>query len=83
MCESDGVKAGAGVPRAKARFMAMVGAAGAAACLFSAWGLRWSQLDWSFASVALVTVAVGARAIVRIPRVKGEVTATDTFIFLT
>ena len=54
-----------------------------AACLFSAWGLRWTQLDWSFAAVALVTVSVGARAIVKIPRVRGEVTATDTFIFLT
>lgn len=63
--------------------MALTGAAGAAACLFSAWGLRWSQLDWSFAAVALVTVGLGARAIVKIPRVKGEVTATDTFIFLT
>jgi signal transduction histidine kinase/CheY-like chemotaxis protein len=63
--------------------MALTGAAGAAACLFSVWGLRWSQLDWSFAAVALVTVGVGARAIVKIPRVKGEVTATDTFIFLT
>jgi signal transduction histidine kinase/CheY-like chemotaxis protein len=63
--------------------MVMTGAAGAAACLFSAWGLRWAQLDWSFAAVALVTVGVGARAIVKIPRVKGEVTATDTFIFLT
>ena len=69
--------------RAKEKFMALTGAAGAAACLFSAWGLRWSQLDWSFAAVALVTVCVGARAIVKIPRVKGEVTATDTFIFLT
>ncbi|MET0625207.1 MAG: ATP-binding protein [Pyrinomonadaceae bacterium] len=68
---------------AKAKFMALTGAAGLAACLSSAWGLRWSQLDWSFAAVALVTVWVGARAIVKIPRVKGEVTATDTFIFLT
>jgi signal transduction histidine kinase/ActR/RegA family two-component response regulator len=83
MCEHNGTEAGAGAPRAKARFMALVGAAGAAACLFSAWGLRWSNLDWSFATVALVTVGLGARAIVKIPRVKGEVTATDTFIFLT
>ncbi|HEX8557061.1 MAG TPA: ATP-binding protein [Pyrinomonadaceae bacterium] len=67
----------------KERFMALTGAAGAAACLFSAWGLRWSQLDLSFAAVAVVTIGVGARAIVKIPRVKGEVTATDTFIFLT
>ena len=74
---------GASAGRAKARFMALTGAAGSAACLFSAWGLRWSHLDWSFAAVALVTAALGARAIVKIPRVKGEVTATDTFIFLT
>ncbi|HEX8685670.1 MAG TPA: ATP-binding protein, partial [Pyrinomonadaceae bacterium] len=33
--------------------------------------------------VALATVGLGERAIVKIPRVKGEVTATDTFIFLT
>jgi signal transduction histidine kinase/CheY-like chemotaxis protein len=79
----NGVEAGATRSRAKSRFMALTGAAGAAACLFSAWGLRWSHLDWSFAAVALVTVGLGARAIVKIPRVKGEVTATDTFIFLT
>ncbi len=77
------VLAGALAGNAKARFMALTGAAGVAACLFSAWNLRWAQLDWSFAVVALVTVFVGARAIVKIPRVKGEVTATDTFIFLT
>jgi signal transduction histidine kinase/ActR/RegA family two-component response regulator len=83
MSERGGVKAGAVGPRAKADFMRLTGAAGVAACLYSAWGLRWSQLDWSFAAVALVTVGLGARAIVKIPRVKGEVTATDTFIFLT
>ncbi|HWS86843.1 MAG TPA: ATP-binding protein [Pyrinomonadaceae bacterium] len=80
---SGGVEADAFARGAKERFMALTGAAGAAACLFSAWGMRWSQLDWSFAAVALVTVGLGARAIVKIPRVKGEVTATDTFIFLT
>jgi signal transduction histidine kinase/CheY-like chemotaxis protein len=84
----NGVEAGANAPRtkrprAKSRFMALTGVTGVAACLFSAWGLRWSQLDWSFVAVALVTVGLGTRAIVRIPRVKGEVTATDTFIFLT
>ncbi|MET0648671.1 MAG: response regulator [Pyrinomonadaceae bacterium] len=83
MSGSGDVKAGAFGWGAKARFMALTGAAGVAVCIFSAWGLRWSQLDWSFAAVALVTVCVGARAIVKIPRVKGEVTATDTFIFLT
>jgi signal transduction histidine kinase/CheY-like chemotaxis protein len=83
MGEHGAVKAGTNMPRAKARFMALTGVAGAAACLVSAWGLRWAQLDLSFGAVALVTVVLGARAIVKIPRVKGEVTATDTFIFLT
>jgi signal transduction histidine kinase/ActR/RegA family two-component response regulator len=78
-----GVKAGAFGADAKVRFMALTGAAGVAVSLLALRGLRWSQLDWSFAAVALVTVFVGARAIVKIPRVKGEVTATDTFIFLT
>ena len=63
--------------------MALVGAVGVAVYLFSLWRLRWSQLDWSFALVAVATVCLGARGVVRIPRVKGEVTATDTFIFLT
>ena len=80
---ASAAEAGADMSRAKARFMALTGAAGTAACVLSAWGLRWSHLDWSFAAVALVTVGLGARAIVKIPRVKGEVTATDTFIFLT
>ncbi|HEX7955702.1 MAG TPA: ATP-binding protein [Pyrinomonadaceae bacterium] len=83
MGELGGVQAGANMSRAKARFMALTGVAGVVACLSSAWGLRWIHLDWSFAAVALVTVGLGARAIVKIPRVKGEVTATDTFIFLT
>jgi len=83
MSERGDVRAGANMSRAKSEFMVLTGVAGAAVCLFSAWGLRWAQLDWSFAAVALVTVGLGARAIVRIPRVKGEVTATDTFIFLT
>ncbi|MDT7806798.1 MAG: hypothetical protein QOJ70_611 [Acidobacteriota bacterium] len=74
---------GASAVGAKARFMALTSVAGAAVFLFSVWGLRWSHLDWSFAAMALVTIGVGARAIVKIPRVKGEVTATDTFIFLT
>ncbi|MBV9927193.1 MAG: response regulator [Acidobacteria bacterium] len=63
--------------------MALTGVVGTFACLFSVWGLRWHQLDLSFAAIALVTLGVGARAIVKIPRVKGEVTATDTFVFLT
>ncbi len=83
MNRSSEVKVGASARGAMARFMALAGTAGAAAGLFSLWRLNWSQLDWSFVALAVITVGVGARAIVRIPRVKGEVTVTDTFIFLT
>jgi signal transduction histidine kinase/CheY-like chemotaxis protein len=68
---------------ATAKFMALAAATGAAAGIFSLWRLQWSHLDWSFGVLAAIAVGVGARATVRIPRVKGEVTVTDTFIFLT
>ena len=80
-CEEAAGRA-AGVS-ATARFMMLAAAAGAAACAVSLHRLRWSELDWSFAVLAAITVGVGARAVVRIPRVKGEVSAADTFIFLT
>src|ERR1043165_6205928 len=77
------VKTGAAGGGATARFMALGCAAGAAVTLLSLWRLQWSHLDWRFAVLAAVAVGVGARGVVRIPRVKGEVTASDTFIFLT
>ncbi|HEX5707130.1 MAG TPA: ATP-binding protein [Pyrinomonadaceae bacterium] len=64
-------------------FMLLAAAAGAAAGLFSLRRLEWGLLDWRFAILALIAIAVGARISVRIPRVKGEVTVSDTFIFLT
>jgi signal transduction histidine kinase/CheY-like chemotaxis protein len=63
--------------------MALAGAAGVAAGFSSLWRIQWSHLNWSFVALAVIAISVGARAIVRIPRVKGEVTVTDTFIFLT
>jgi signal transduction histidine kinase/CheY-like chemotaxis protein len=68
---------------AKTKFMALAAGAGTAACLFSLGRLQWSQLDWSFVVLASIAMSVGARASVKIPRVKGEVTVSDTFIFLT
>ncbi|HEV2761588.1 MAG TPA: HAMP domain-containing sensor histidine kinase, partial [Pyrinomonadaceae bacterium] len=68
---------------AMTRFMVLAAAAGAAACLFSLYRLGRSELDWSFVVLAVIAVAVGTRAVVRLPRVKGGVSASDTFIFLT
>jgi len=76
-------KARVAVRSVTARYMALAAGAGAAAALFSLWRLEWARLDWSFAVLAAIAVATGARAIVSIPRVKGEVTVSDTFIFLT
>jgi signal transduction histidine kinase/CheY-like chemotaxis protein len=83
MNECGEMKERAASGRATARFMVVAAVAGAAACLVSLLRLRWSELDWSFAVLAAITVGVGARAVVSIPRVKGEVSAADTFIFLT
>src|SRR3712207_5911498 len=74
--------AGAADGRPMKRFMALLSGAGAAAVACSLWRLQWSQLDWGLALLAAVAVLLGARAIVKIPRVKGEVTVSDTFIFL-
>jgi signal transduction histidine kinase/CheY-like chemotaxis protein len=67
---------------ATAKFMALAAAAGGAAGLFSLLRLQWAQLDLSFVVLAAIAIGVGSRATVRIPRVKGEVTVSDTFIFL-
>jgi len=81
VCRALSARVAGGGPTA--RFMALLAATGAAAALLSLWRLDWSQLDWSFAVLAAIAVGVGARAIVKIPHVKGEVTVADTFIFLT
>lgn len=39
--------------------------------------------DYRFVAIALITITVGSRISVPIPRVNGKVTITDTFIYLT
>ena len=83
MSRCDELKARATGGGATQRFMVLAAVAGAAAGMFSLGRLQWSQLDWSFAALAAIAIGVGPRAIVKIPRVKGGVTVSDTFIFLT
>jgi signal transduction histidine kinase/ActR/RegA family two-component response regulator len=67
-------------------FMWSVIAIGGAVFLFSVYQLpRHSlpRLDWGFLMVALLTAAVGSRVAVEIPRIGGQITVSDTFIFLT
>jgi signal transduction histidine kinase/ActR/RegA family two-component response regulator len=72
--------------RSADRFMWLVIAAGAAVCLFSAYQFprhALVRLDLSFLFVVIVTGAIGSRVAVEIPRIGGQITVSDTFIFLT
>src|SRR5437763_9168083 len=67
-------------------FMWPVIAIGGVVFLFSVYQLpRYSlpRLDLTFLLMALLTAAVGSRVAVKIPRIGGQITVSDTFIFLT
>ncbi|PYS79036.1 MAG: hypothetical protein DMF66_04170 [Acidobacteria bacterium] len=67
-------------------FMWPVIAIGGVVFLFSVYQLpRYSlpRLNLTFLLVALLTAAVGSRVAVKIPRIGGQITVSDTFIFLT
>ena len=64
-------------------FTCLIVASGPAACLSSAYFLPVARLDLRFLLIALVTICFSSRLIVTIPRVKGEINVSDTFIFLT
>jgi len=49
----------------------------------SASHFSYSHLDIRFLTLALVTICLGSRITIQIPRVKGRVSVSDTFIFLT
>ena len=56
--------------------------AGASALVWAAVHLDRSRLDLQFLLLACVTIVLGPRIGVPIPRVKSEITVSDTFIFL-
>src|SRR4051812_5942806 len=64
-------------------FMWLIIAAGAAVCVLSVIRLPLAILDMRFLLLVAVTLSFSSRLSVKIPRVHGEVTVTDTFIFLT
>jgi diguanylate cyclase (GGDEF)-like protein/PAS domain S-box-containing protein len=63
-------------------FMWAVVCSGAAACAVALARLPAAGLDARFLVFALATVLVGSRLGVKIPHAKSEVTASETFIFL-
>ncbi|HEX8720951.1 MAG TPA: ATP-binding protein [Pyrinomonadaceae bacterium] len=57
-------------------------ALGSCALLFSAWSLPLARLDQRFLLLGLL-VCVSSHVAVRIPRVSGRITVSDTLVFLT
>jgi signal transduction histidine kinase/ActR/RegA family two-component response regulator len=57
-------------------------ALGTGALVLSAWTLPVARLDWRFLLLGLL-VCVSSHVAVRIPRVSGRITVSDTLIFLT
>lgn len=63
-------------------FVALVDAAAIGIIAFSLFRLDASHLDFRFLLVFLFSVVIGARLIIHIPSIKGELTVSDTLIFL-
>src|ERR1043165_4000178 len=57
-------------------------AAGAAVVTFSAAYLSREQIDIRFLLLAIVTILIGPRLSIPIPRVRAHISVSDTFIFL-
>ncbi|HEX8119560.1 MAG TPA: diguanylate cyclase, partial [Pyrinomonadaceae bacterium] len=62
-------------------FMWAVITPGVAACAYSVTRLQPSALGIRYLLVGLVTLAFGSRVYVKIPRVRGSISVSDTFIF--
>ena len=63
-------------------YMGLIIAIGAAISLFSLSRLSLAELDLRFWILALLTVSIGSRLTVKIPRLSSHISASDTFIFL-
>jgi len=69
-------------PLAKSYMQAVI-ALGAVACFFTLQNFSPTNLDLRFVLLALITLTLGSRIVVQIPRVKGQISVSDTFILLT
>ena len=63
-------------------YVLLIIAAGVAVLVFSGAHLSREQLDIRFMLLALVTVMIGPRLSIPIPRVKAHISVSDTFVFL-
>src|SRR5262249_28420772 len=63
-------------------FMWLVVAAGATACLYSAYTLPYRIINGYFLLLTLITAVIGSRIAIRIPQVNLNITVDDTFVFI-
>jgi diguanylate cyclase (GGDEF)-like protein/PAS domain S-box-containing protein len=62
--------------------MLSVALLGAAVMVLCAYRLPFSRIDARFATLALVTTLIGSRITIKIPGTRGQISVSDTFIFL-
>ncbi|HKP36810.1 MAG TPA: hypothetical protein VJT71_08120, partial [Pyrinomonadaceae bacterium] len=65
--------------RLKQAYMLLVIAVGILAVIYSLIHLPFAELDLRFAVLAILTIAVSSRLTVRIPRISGHISVSDTF----
>ena len=72
----------AGKSRYNKPFMWLLVGAAVLACAHSALRLRPERLDVLFWALAAATIVIGSRVGIQIPRIKSEITVSDTMVFL-
>jgi diguanylate cyclase (GGDEF)-like protein/PAS domain S-box-containing protein len=74
---------GVGRKRYAGPYMWLVVACGAIVAAYSACAMNPAVLDFRLLLLTFVTVLIGARVAIQIPRISGQITVADTVIFLT
>src|SRR6476646_8906153 len=69
--------------RISERYMWTVIAAGVVCLITAVLRAEYSRADVYLVLLAMVTVAIGPRAVIKIPRFKSHISVSDTLIFLT
>src|SRR5215207_2227722 len=72
-----------GKSRLISRYMWLVVAVGGTIFLYSLRNLPYSQLDFRFLLLLVLTIVISSRIAIKVPRVNTTITVADTFIFLT
>jgi len=64
-------------------YMWLIVAAGSACVLYAAITLPTGLIDGYFLLLTLITAVLGSRIAIRIPKISGNITVDDTFVFIT